>query len=139
MLAIAPGTSKGARLLTIPAPVSRSASFHAHAAAYGPPPEIPRTAKRSSPRVGRRFANVVGPIDETPTGLKIRKTHARPVDGDQADTAHPGRLVAKAALDARSGPAVEVDDGRAPAIAEFRITQSTAVRELDRPIGFVCH
>ena len=51
MPAIAPGTLNGARLLTIPAFVSRSASFHAHAAAYGPPPEIPKTAKRSSPKV----------------------------------------------------------------------------------------
>jgi hypothetical protein len=52
MLAIAPGTSKGARLLTIPAPVSRSASFHAHAAAYGPPPEIPNVTREREERLG---------------------------------------------------------------------------------------
>ena len=67
MLATVPGTSNGARLLTIPAPASRSASFQAHAAAYGPPPEIPKTAKRSSPKISPSFHDVVGPIDETST------------------------------------------------------------------------
>lgn len=49
MPAAAPGTSGGPIPLIIAAPVKRSAMRNAHAAAYGPPPEIPPTANRSTP------------------------------------------------------------------------------------------
>ena len=83
--------------------------------------------------------HVVGPIDQGATGLKVGETHARPVEGDQPDTARFRRLVAKAPLEPRSGPAVEEEERSAPGIAPFRIAQSTAVWKSDRPVRGVLH
>jgi hypothetical protein len=83
--------------------------------------------------------HVVGPIDEGAMRLKGRETHARPVDGDQPDAPRPGRLVAEALLDPRSRPAVEVEEGPAPGIAPFRISQSAAVSKSAPPVGTVFH
>jgi hypothetical protein len=75
-------------------------------------------------REGRcQLDHLVGPIDERATGLKVRETHARPVDRDQPDAPRPGRLVAEARLDPRSGPAVEKEERPAAPIAPFRIAQ----------------
>ena len=83
--------------------------------------------------------HVVRPMDERATGLIVRETHARPVDGDQLNVPLPCRLVRKTTLDPRPWPAVVIEEGPAFGIAPFRIAKSAAVSKSDCSVCRVLH
>jgi hypothetical protein len=118
--------------------VSRSESFQSHAAASGPPPEMPKTAKRSSARAvsswtrhradRRACGRAESPRDPCRGGRWRSDGRLSPWRPRRRGVPRP-----------RSWPAVEVEERPASEIAQFRIARSAAVSKSDRPVGAVLH
>ncbi len=132
MPSVAPGMSRGPRPLTMPTFVTRSGNSCPQASAYGPPPELPSTAKELSPRRSATSATSRGQSSSVLPGWTVGEPVARTVERDDSHVRFRRGVLGELRLEPRARMSVEVEAGRTVGPPVLRAADPPAVAKEQR-------